>query len=263
MNVKNLMIIAGAVVTGYTCFHKKSVSVTTNDLVELATEELARSHPEIETDILEKTKTVNDALARYNLLKATENAKRKNLMASDEYLTARTTKDAAEAVFTAAKKAVKEYQPDSTSVAVGSGDSAVAISVTNTGKKLELETELAKAQSEFDKANNALSNLNNKISSQIISERSVADYEIISDYGSAKRALDEACTIRASETQKLINDKTWRYDATAKIFASRTTKSDIIGDAIGYSALPAAILAGVWIDAATKISILNKVKEVV
>jgi hypothetical protein len=263
MNIKNLIVVAGAVVTGYTCFHRKSVRVSNEELMELAKDELIKTHPEFDEDILEKSRAVNDALAKYNVLKNAENAKRKTMMSSEEYLTARTNKDAAESVFAAAKKAVKEYQPDSTSVAVGSGDSAVAISVTNTGKKLELDTELAKAQSEFDKAQNMLTNLNNKINSQIISERSVEDYETVSNYESAKRALDVSCAAKVAEERKLVNDTNWRYDAIAKTYASRVTKSDIIGDAIGYSALPAAILAGIWIDAATKISILNKVKEVV
>ncbi len=251
-----LGLVAGGAVTLYFIFHKGStISVSNKKLKELAENEV----PDIYSD-----KCI-DALAKYEDAKvAANNVRKADKIIRDQakievgYSTAVSNEKSAKDAFDAAKKALKNFKPDTTQVAVGAGESAVAINVQNSGQKVLLETNLREAQSKYDMMRSRRELLDDTINQKVVTSRTPEQIDIMSAESKAYHEYQNTLKEYNQQIDKIMNDDDWKYRQLNDIYKRNVTKTDVITDAIGLSAFPVAILVYIWSDAIVKIGLLNK-----
>lgn len=252
----NLGLIVGGAVSLYFVFHQSSSGIVTKEsLRKLAENEV----PDIYSD------QCIDALAKYEDARvAADSVRKADKIIRDQakievgYQTAVSNEKSAKSAFEAAKKALKNFKPDSTQVAVGSGDSAVAINVQNSGQKVLLESNLKEAQSKYDMMKSRRELLDDTINQKVITSRTTEQIHIMDTeskaYGEYQRAMKEY----NKQVEDIMSDKDWRHSQYHDIFKKNVTKSDVLADAIGLSAFPVAVLVYIWANAIVKIGLLNK-----
>lgn len=251
-----LGLVAGGAVTLYFVFHKGSnISVSNKKLRDLAEAEV----PDIYSN------QCVDALAKYEDAKVVANGVRKaDKVIRDQakievgYSTAVSNEKSAKEAFDAAKKALKNFKPDSTQVAVGSGESAVAINVQNSGQKVLLESNLRDAQSKYDMMKARRELLDDTINQKVVTSRTPEQLDIMSAESKAYHEYQNTLKEYNKQIDQIMNNDDWRYRQLNDIYKRNVTKTDVITDAIGLSAFPVAILVYIWSDAIVKINLLNK-----
>ena len=164
----------------------------------------------------------------------------------------------AKEAFDAAKKALKDFEPDTTQVAVGSGESAVAINVQNSGQKVLLESNLKEAQSKYDMMKARRELLDDTINQKVITSRTPEQLDIMAAESKAYRDYQGTLKEYNKQVDQVMNNEDWKYRQLNDIYKRNVTKTDVITDAIGLSAFPVAILVYIWSDAIVKIRLLNK-----
>lgn len=251
-----LGLVAGGAVTLYFMFHKGSNIVVSNKkLRELAENEV----PDIYSD------QCTDAFAKYEDAKVAANGVRKaDKIIRDQakievgYSTAVSNEKSAKDAFDAAKKALKDFKPDTTQVAVGAGESAVAINVQNSGQKVLLESNLKEAQSKYDMMKARRELLDDTINQKVITSRTPEQLDIMSAESKAYHEYQHTLKEYNKQVDQIMNNDDWKYRQLNDIYKRNVTKTDVITDAIGLSAFPVAILVYIWSDAIVKIGLLNK-----
>ena len=251
-----LGLVAGGAVTLYFVFHKGSnISVSNKKLRDLAEQEVPDEY---------SIKCI-DAMAKYEDAKVAANGVRKaDKVIRDQakievgYSTAVSNEKSAKEAFDAAKKALKDFKPDSTQVAVGSGESAVAINVQNSGQKVLLESNLRDAQSKYDMMKSRRELLDDTINQKVITSRTPEQLDIMAAESKAYRDYQGTLKEYNKQVDQIMNNDDWKYRQLNDIYKRNVTKTDVITDAIGLSAFPVAILVYIWSDAVTKIKLLNK-----
>jgi hypothetical protein len=248
-------ILAGAATTLYfVCKGGYNISVSADSLRELAEKMVPDTYDDACIDLLAK---YEDAKAAADKVRKADKVIRDNEKVAVGYSTAKNSEKLAKEAFEAAKKALKNYKPDSTQVAVGSGESAVAINVQNSGQKVALEMAMREAQSKYDMARSRRELLDDTINQKVVTSRTPEQIQIMQDESDAYWDYQKSLKEREEVINSYLNNKAWKNEKLNEIFKGSVTKSDIIVDAIGYSALPAAVLAYIWVDAATKIKLLE------
>lgn len=251
-----LGLVAGGAVTLYFVFHKGSnIAVNNKQLRDLAEDEV----PDIYSD------RCIDAMAKYEDAKvAADGVRKADKVIRDQakieigYSTAVSNEKSAKEAFDAAKKALKDFKPDSTQVAVGSGDSAVAINVQNSGQKILLESNLKEAQSKYDMMKARRELLDDTINQKVVTSRTPEQIHIMDTESNAYHEYQRTLKEYNKQVDQIMNNDDWKYRQLNDIYKRNVTKTDVITDAIGLSALPVAILVYIWSDAVTKIKLLNK-----
>lgn len=251
-----LGLVVGGAVSVYFVFHKGSnIAVSNKKLRDLAENEV----PDIYSD------RCVDALAKYEDARvAADGVRKADKVIRDQakievgYSTAVSNEKSAKEAFDAAKKALKDFKPDSTQVAVGSGESAVAINVQNSGQKVLLETNLREAQSKYDMMKSRRELLDDTINQKVITSRTPEQLDIMAAESKAYREYQNTLKEYNKQVDQIMNNDDWKYRQLNDIYKSNVTKTDVITDAIGLSAFPVAILVYIWSDAITKIKLLNK-----
>lgn len=251
-----LGLVAGGAVTLYFVFHKGSNIVVSNKkLRDLAENEV----PDIYSD------QCVDALAKYEDAKvAADGVRKADKVIRDQakievgYSTAVSNEKSAKDAFDAAKKALKNFKPDSTQVAVGSGESAVAINVQNSGQKVLLESNLRDAQSKYDMMKARRELLDDTINQKVITSRTPEQLDIMAAESKAYHNYQGTLKEYNKQIDQIMNNDDWKYRQLNDIYKRNVTKTDVIADAIGLSAFPVAILVYIWSDAMVKIGLLNK-----
>ena len=206
-----------------------------------------------------------DALTKYEDAKvAADGVRKADKVIRDQakievgYQTAVSNEKSAKEAFDAAKKALKNFKPDSTQVAVGSGESAVAINVQNSGQKVLLESNLRDAQSKYDMMKARRELLDDTINQKVITSRTPEQLDIMAAESKAYRDYQGTLKEYNKQVDQIMNDDDWKYRQLNDIYKRNVTKTDVITDAIGLSAFPVAILVYIWSDAMVKIRLLNK-----
>jgi len=252
--IVNVGLVAGTAVTLYSVCKRKSGEVSSAQIRELAENEIPE---EIEDSCIDLLGKYEDARRSADKVRKADAMIRKQEKIAIGYETAKNNEKNAEAAFNAAKKALKNFKPDSTQVAVGSGDSAVAINVQNSGAKVALETAVREAQSKYDIMRAKRELLDDTINQKVISSRTPEQIDILNKesaiYWDYKKALDK----REQAITDICNNSEWKQEKISKIFKANVTKGEIIADAVGYSALPVAALAWIWNNAVKKIEMLE------
>lgn len=251
-----LGLVAGGAVTLYFVFHKGSnIAVSNKQLRDLAENEV----PDIYSD------RCVDAMAKYEDAKvAADSVRKADKIVRDQakiengYSTAVSNEKSAKEAFDAAKKALKDFKPDSTQVAVGSGESAVAINVQNSGQKVLLESNLREAQSKYDMMKARRELLDDTINHRVINSRTPEQIHIIDAESKAYHEYQNTLKEYNKQVDQIMNNNDWKYRQLNDIYKRNVTKTDVITDAIGLSAFPVAILVYIWSDAIVKINLLNK-----
>lgn len=251
-----LGLVAGGAVTLYFVFHKGSnIAVNNKQLRDLAENEV----PDIYSD------RCIDAMAKYEDAKvAADGVRKADKVIRDQakieigYSTAVSNEKSAKEAFDAAKKALKDFKPDSTQVAVGSGDSAVAINVQNSGQKVLLESNLKEAQSKYDMMKARRELLDDTINQKVITSRTPEQIHIMDAESNAYHDYQRTLKEYNKQVDQIMNNDDWKYRQLNDIYKRNVTKTDVITDAIGLSAFPVAILVYIWSDAMVKIKLLNK-----
>ena len=251
-----LGLVAGGAVTLYFVFHKGSnIAVSNKQLRDLAENEV----PDIYSD------RCVDALAKYeDACAAADGVRKADKVIRDQakievgYSTAVSNEKSAKEAFDAAKKALKDFKPDTTQVAVGSGESAVAINVQNSGQKVLLESNLKEAQSKYDMMKARRELLDYTINQKVITSRTPEQLDIMAAESKAYRDYQGTLKEYNKQVDQVMNNEDWKYRQLNDIYKRNVTKTDVITDSIGLSAFPVAILVYIWSDAVTKIRLLNK-----
>lgn len=251
-----LGLIAGGAVTLYFVFHKGSnIAVSNKQLRDLAEKEV----PDIYSD------RCIDALAKYNDVKvAADGVRKADKVIRDQtkievgYSTAVSNEKSAKEAFESAKKALKNFKPDTTQVAVGSGESAVAINVQNSGQKVLLESNLKDAQSKYDMMKARRELLDDTINQKVVTSRTPEQIDIMATESKAYHEYQNTLKEYNKQIDQIMNNEDWKYRQLNDIYKRNVTKTDVITDAIGLSAFPVALLVYIWSDAVTKINLLNK-----
>lgn len=251
-----LGLVAGGAVTLYFVFHKGSnIAVNNKQLRDLAENEV----PDIYSD------RCVDAMAKYEDAKVVADGVREaDKVIRDQakieigYSTAVSNEKSAKEAFDAAKKALKDFKPDSTQVAVGSGESAVAINVQNSGQKVLLESNLRDAQSKYDMMKARRELLDDTINQKVITSRTPEQIHIMDAESKAYHDYQRTLKEYNKQVDQIMNNDDWKYRQLNDIYKRNVTKTDVITDAIGLSAFPVAILVYIWSDAIVKIRLLNK-----
>lgn len=251
-----LGLVAGGAVTLYFVFHKGSnIAVNNKQLRDLAENEV----PDIYSD------RCIDAMAKYEDAKvAADGVRKADKVIRDQakieigYSTAVSNEKSAKEAFDAAKKALKDFKPDSTQVAVGSGDSAVAINVQNSGQKVLLESNLKEAQSKYDMMKARRELLDDTINQKVVTSRTPEQIHIMDAESNAYHDYQRTLKEYNKQVDQIMNNDDWKYRQLNDIYKRNVTKTDVITDAIGLSAFPVAILVYIWSDAMVKIKLLNK-----
>lgn len=251
-----LGLVAGGAVTLYFVFHKGSnIAVNNKQLRDLAENEV----PDIYSD------RCIDAMAKYEDAKvAADGVRKADKVIRDQakieigYSTAVSNEKSAKEAFDAAKKALKDFKPDSTQVAVGSGDSAVAINVQNSGQKVLLESNLKEAQSKYDMMKARRELLDDTINQKVVTSRTPEQIHIMDTESKTYHEYQRTLKEYNKQVDQIMNNDDWKYRQLNDIYKRNVTKTDVITDAIGLSAFPVAILVYIWSDAMVKIKLLNK-----
>jgi len=251
-----LGLVVGGAVTLYFVFHKGSnIAVSNKQLRDLA----ENAVPDIYSD------QCIDALAKYEDARTVADGVRKaDKVIRDQakievgYQTAVSNEKSAKEAFDAAKKALKDFKPDSTQVAVGSGESAVAINVQNSGQKVLLESNLRDAQSKYDMMKSRRELLDDTINQKVVTSRTQEQLDIMAAESKAYRDYQGTLKEYNKQVDQIMNNDDWKYRQLNDIYKRNVTKTDVITDAIGLSAFPVAILVYIWSDAIVKIKLLNK-----
>ncbi len=257
--MKNKLLTAGLIaatgITGYFVIKKGGkVMVNGDELRKLAEDMVPDSYDERCIDLLA---IYEDARTAANKVRKADKAVRDQEKVAVGYATAKSNEESAKKAFEAAKKALKEFTPDSTQVAVGTGDSAVAINVQNSGQKVALETAVREAQSKYDMMRSRRELLDDTINQKVVSSRTPEQLAIMEKESETYWDYQNALKERESVINGYLNDSAWKNQKTAELFKKSMSKSDVIIDAVGYSALPAAVLAYIWVDAVEKIKLLE------
>ena len=251
-----LGLVVGGVVSAYFVFHKGSnIAVSNKKLRDLAENEV----PDIYSD------RCVDAMAKYEDAKvAADGVRKADKVIRDQakievgYSTAVSNEKSAKEAFDAAKKALEDFKPDSTQVAVGTGESAVAINVQNSGQKVLLESNLKDAQSKYDMMKARRELLDDTINQKVVISRTPEQLDIMTAESKAYRDYQGTLKEYNKQVDQIMNNDDWKYRQLNDIYKRNVTKSDVITDAIGLSAFPVAILVYIWSDAIVKIKLLNK-----
>lgn len=178
---------------------------------------------------------------------------------SDEYRVADTNAKAAKAKIDILKKAVKAAGEDSAKVAVGSGDSAVAVSISNTSAKTKLQADLAEAEA-LHKTNVDICNaIKSKVTASVTADRGAEYFEVKESVDAAREELNRI----VSESNAYSNEIANKADVKMKAIKSNYSESMIFGSAVLKSALPAYALYKIWKTAAEDIQTLRTAKELI
>ena len=161
--------------------------------------------------------------------------------------------------YNAAKKAVKNFKPDTVQIGAGSGDSAVAVSISNDSQKSVLESELVKVSAEKDAADAAVKEIKRSIAEKITNERPLAHTEAIENFNKLDSEYKEMTRQNNKLVEDLLKDDEWRHKEFVKNFQETHQFGEIIGKAVIFSIVPLLALFLIWKDAIQKITILKEV----
>lgn len=162
--------------------------------------------------------------------------------------------------YDAVKKIVDNYKPNQTQVAVGNGDSSVAISVEDSSKKADLDLELADITAKKNAAKADVDNIRKAIADEVRDERPIEHTEALEKYNSVKKEYDVAVAKNNQSTQDILDDTDWKHKEFIKEFQARHNAGEIVAKSIVLSIVPAWMLCMIWKEA---IGGLNLLKEVV
>lgn len=253
--VKVGLVAGGAISLYFLISNNGLVNIKTSDLRKAAESEV----PDIYTD-----KCV-DALAKYEDAKTAADGVRKadKLVRDQEkiavgYTTAKSNEEMAKKALDEAKKVLKDYKPDSTQVAVGSGDSAIAINVQNSGQKAILEANLQEAQSKYNMMKARRELLDDTINQKVITSRTPEQLEIMSNESRTYHEYQDTLKEYNKAIDDIMSNEEWKYEKLHEFFKKNVSESDIIINAVGLSAFPVALLVYIWADAKVKLGLLNK-----
>lgn len=203
---------------------------------------------------------VDKAQKKLDIFNRAEQREMKNrLDLSDEYKVASANASAAKAKIDILKAAIKNAEGDKAAVSVGTGDSAIAVSVSNTGAKAKLESDLAEATAQ-QKANVDICNkIKSRIAESVRGDRGA-------EYFAAEQELKEA-----KETVNLVEGYVKQYKMELarndkfklKAMVDNVQEAHIVGAAVAKSVLPAAALYFIWKDATDNLSKLKMAKEII
>lgn len=251
-----LGLVAGGAVTLYFVFHKGSnIAVSNKQLRDLAENEV---HDIYKDQCIDSLAKYEDARVAADGVRKADKVIRDQAKIEVGYSTAVSNEKSAKEAFDAAKKALKDFKPDSTQVAVGSGESAVAINVQNSGQKVLLESNLRDAQSKYDMMKARRELLDDTINQKVVTSRTPEQLDIMSAESKAYHEYQSTLKEYNKQVDQIMNNDDWKYRQLNDIYKRNVTKTDVITDAIGLSAFPVAILVYIWSDAIVKIGLLNK-----
>lgn len=247
-------LAASGVVSGYFLYKKCTSGVKLSSLRELAEEEIPEDLDIVCIDAMAK---YDDAKVKADKVRmAIKQIKDKEKIALG-YSTAKSEEKSAKDAFEAAKKALKNFKPDSTQVVAGTGENAVAVNIQNSGAKTALELAVKDAQSKYDQARARRELLDDTIANNVNKSLTTEQTDIITKENQAYNAYQKALKERDEAITDICNNAEWKRSKTAALFKKTTTKGDVITEAVGLSALPVAALCYIWVDAANKIKLLE------
>lgn len=160
--------------------------------------------------------------------------------------------------YDAAKKAIDNFKGNSVSVAVGSGDNAAAVNITDESQKAILESRLADITAERDTAKEAVHDIRKAIADKITDERPIEHTEAIEICNKAKAEYQDAVKRNQLTVESLFNDNEWRHKQFVKEYQAVHSETELIGKACLMSVLPVAALVIIWKGTFEGLSILKE-----
>lgn len=256
--MNNLIMLGAGVVSalGFVADEKQKYDVSTQAMSQL--DELANE--KFGDDIRTANDLVEKAQKKLDIFNRAEQREMKNrLDLSDEFKVASANASAAKAKMDILKQAIKNTEGDKAAVSVGSGDSAIAVSVSNTGAKAKLEADLAEATAQH-KANVDICNrIKSRIAESVRGDRGA-------EYFAAEQELKEA-----KETVNIVEGYVKQYKMELgrndkyrlKALVDNASEAKIVGAAVAKSVLPAAALYFIWKDALANLDVLKHAKDII
>lgn len=249
--VSSVFAIAGISISNK--MHRECRVMESLDYNKLVNERYLTEEVEIKRAIRESARKVRDIVNR-------EKNEVSTLLSEDpSYIHDKATMEATGEKIKSLKKSIDNFKADTTQVAVGSGDSAVAVKVSNSSAKSQLEADLASANSEYKQAVARINSTENRIKSSVISKRSKDDQKIFSEHNSNNRSLSDLIKEKNEYEAELRNDPEISKKISRKAIAESFNKKDIILSAVFKSIIPCVILYKIWNKAYKDLMLLKEV----
>lgn len=254
------------VISGVCTFAGISVA---NDMKRAFNKDISTNVSEVVSEALgnEKEQAIEalyESNQKISNLKAKEAMKVEEKLANNPtYQAVKSAADQAKIKMESFKSAMDHVKEDATSVAVGSGESAVAVNVTNSAAKIQAESNYIQAKAEYECKLSDCNNIRRMTSTDVICSRSKEDLDIFAENSQCKEALKKIEQREADLYDSVRKDEDYMSKVTSKAMAANYTPAKIFGGAALKSAIPGLILYNIWSNAIAQYKLLKIAKEAV
>lgn len=209
-------------------------------------------------------RSLNQVKADISALNKEETMKIENRLVNDDlYLQHKANADAAKASMDSLKSALKNFEADKTQVAVGSGDSAVAVNITNTAAKTKLEADISAAKATYDSNLASCNRIRSRVRNEVISERTDEQRKLFALKDEKEADLNDIYSKESSMETSIRNDDKFMLKESYKAIRENYSYGKIIASAGLKSVIPALMLYKTWSVAIKDIKLLNLAKGAV
>lgn len=261
----NKEIIIGAVVIGGACaFVGASIIGRMNSefrgVARKAFDDMVKAKYKEEDNKLQEALEV--AKEKASKIFADENAKIKaEATSNSEYIKARTNADVLKAEIDVLKKAINQMKADTTQVAVGSGDNAVAVNIENNSKIIEAKSKLASKEFEYKYNNSLADQLYSAAAKSVKASRTEEQSAIIREYEKAKLDTIVLTSKKEEYRNELRNDSDICLRISKQALKESYSVSKIVVSHALLAVFPASVVALVIWHMIANLRMLKTVKE--
>lgn len=201
------------------------------------------------------TTECGSAASAMNAITAEENRVIANALNSDPtYTEAEQTFKFAQEKVASIEKAIKEYKAPGTQVAVGSGDSAVAVSVSDNSARIKLETDLVDAKAMRRASQRTIDTLKKEAKAKVVASRDSRYFDTKTRLEKAKAEVARISSEKEAYKASLKADNIYMKKLEDQAMIAHYNKAEVISCAVLQSALPVYILYRIWKSAAGKLN---------
>lgn len=170
------------------------------------------------------------------------------LLSNDEYQQAKITYEANKSQIDILKKTLKTAQEgNSTQVAVGSGDSAVAVSIKDTSKISQIQSDISKLEVEMKTAEANKNRIWNLEHSNVVKERTPDQIKTIEAVKEADKALTKVDFEKNFYKNQLMEDEHFMAKAEAEAYVKYYTPARQIASSVLVTVPMLCLLTELWV----------------
>lgn len=259
MNMKWLGAIVGGAcfVAGVVMYNEMKTGMSTD--ISRALDRAVNSKYSEEEAVLKAA--LSDANAEAGaVIRAEQNEMKTLLSANTEYQTAKAVAEADEKQIKALKSALEVAKKgNTTDVAVGSGNSAVAVSIKDTSQIAQIQSDISRLETEKASKQAIVRSLTKDAEVKVHANRTQEQIDILNRSKAAQKDLNTFRIKKETYRNELRDDETFYQAACNKAFKDNVSVTKVIGSATLQSIPFVLILAWIWGDAVESLRCLKEV----